>query len=268
MILLIDYRERGFIKKVKSLENLDNQKCIIDESDEEINGRISSEQGEGEFKWGNINVKYSILNLEVGDFIIKDNDDIKIIIERKSIKDLCSSIVDGRFREQKERLIESVNDVKKILYIIEGHKNKNSSGISKMIIDGAILNLMYRHNYKVLNTENENDTFENILLIYKKIANGDFEMGIEINNPVKMIKKGNKIAENIMAIQLSIIPGLSYNTSCVISGIYKNMKELIDAYNKCEDEESCGRLLMDIQINNKRKIGLAMSKKIYESTMK
>lgn len=270
MILLIDYRERSFINKIRAGE------CNIDE-DENDNDTCNGELIEGEFKWGNINVMYKIQNLEVGDFIIKESieGDIRVIIERKTIKDLCASIVDGRFREQKERLKESVNDTSKILYIIEGHKNRmsnsSSGSLSKTIIDGSILNLIYRHNYKILQTENESDTFENIVLLYKKIKGSELEMVINNESPIKvnkMIKKGEKIAENIMAIQLSVIPGVSYNTSCIISSIYKNMKSLIDVYNNCEDEEKGEKLLKDIQINDKRRLGVSLSKKIYESIMK
>ena len=44
---------------------------------------------------------------------------IFIVIERKSVKDLCSSIVDGRMSEQRNRLIESIQDTNKIIYIIK-----------------------------------------------------------------------------------------------------------------------------------------------------
>ncbi len=41
-------------------------------------------------------------NLDLGDIIIiKEN--YKILIERKTISDLCSSIKDGRYKEQKIR---------------------------------------------------------------------------------------------------------------------------------------------------------------------
>jgi crossover junction endonuclease MUS81 len=274
MILLIDYRETSFIEKIKQYKT--KTECMImDEGDNENNEKEYNEK-EGEFIWSNVNVMYKIQNLEIGDFVIKTEDETRVIIERKSIKDLCASIIDGRFREQKERLKESMDDTSRILYIIEGHKKKlqcgNEKGISKMIIDGSILNLMYRHKYKVLQTENESDTFENIILLYKKIKNGEFESDKLCNeSPIKitkMIKKGDKISENIMAIQLSVIPGVSYNVSCIISSIYKNMKCLIDAYNGCENEILREKLLMDIEITNKRRLGVSLSKKIYESIMK
>ena len=48
-------------------------------------------------------VKYQ--NLLIGDYIFKHNDELITIIERKTIEDFAASINDGRYREQKERLI-------------------------------------------------------------------------------------------------------------------------------------------------------------------
>jgi len=43
-------------------------------------------------------------NLPIGDFIISDNKEDKLIIERKSVTDLLASIKDGRYEEQSYRL--------------------------------------------------------------------------------------------------------------------------------------------------------------------
>ena len=64
--------------------------------------------------------KYSIYiskeQLELGDIrIISDN--IDFIYERKTMNDLLSSIKDGRYKEQKHRLL---SNHKNINYIIEG----------------------------------------------------------------------------------------------------------------------------------------------------
>ena len=61
-----------------------------------------------------------IEQLELGDIIfrINDNDEVKYIIERKSVSDLYSSIKDGRYREQKVRLLANY-PLSKIIYLIE-----------------------------------------------------------------------------------------------------------------------------------------------------
>jgi ERCC4-type nuclease len=43
--------------------------------------------------------------LDIGDILYVDseNSDIKCIVERKTLNDLSSSIIDGRYKEQKSR---------------------------------------------------------------------------------------------------------------------------------------------------------------------
>ena len=50
----------------------------------------------------NDNIKFE--NLDIGDIVIKDNDKIIMMIERKTLEDLSASIKDGRYKEQKIRL--------------------------------------------------------------------------------------------------------------------------------------------------------------------
>ena len=54
------------------------------------------------------NIKYNDLikfeNLDLGDILIKYNNETKFIFERKTIRDLSDSIKDGRYHEQKQRL--------------------------------------------------------------------------------------------------------------------------------------------------------------------
>ena len=73
------------------------------------------------------NVKFS--NLDIGDIVFRYQGDIVVLIERKTIGDLISSIKDGRYREQKMRLLKYREDNPhiKILYILEGHYKKSAS---------------------------------------------------------------------------------------------------------------------------------------------
>jgi ERCC4-type nuclease len=115
----------------------------------------------------NFPFKYNISNLIIGDFVIKQNEDVLYILERKTIMDLSASITDGRFREQKQRLFESVNGCfDKIIYIIEGNRNlKKYGSIAKSTINSSIINLIFKHKYKVIHTIDEVDTIDNLINI-------------------------------------------------------------------------------------------------------
>ena len=67
------------------------------------------------------NITITTERLDIGDIIIKDDNDKELlIIERKSIKDLMSSIKDGRYKEQSLRLNSSDIHNHNIIYLIEG----------------------------------------------------------------------------------------------------------------------------------------------------
>ena len=279
MYLLIDYREQDFIKKISEF-------CIIEN---EIPKEIIV---------NNNSILIKITNLPIGDFIITDeiddNSKIKIAIERKSINDLYSSIMDGRFREQKSRLLNSIGDSLKICYLIEGTMNFKVQNKKTNMIHGSILNLMFKHNYRVIQTENKLDTFNNILLLYKKFKNNEFS-NIESNNisSVKLIKRSENIKDSKLLYQLCLIPGISpkianaiidwlnennkepinveehanIEQNCKESCIHANIKSIIDLYQKCNECKECELLFADIKVTcngNSRKVGKALSKKIYE----
>ena len=235
IILNIDYRESKIIKYF--------QECNKEDS----------------------SIVYSIHNLPIGDFIFKNSDDIIYIIERKSIQDLSSSIIDGRFREQKQRLLDSIQYPEKIIYIIEGQYTYDQA-ISKSTLNSSILNLMFKHKYNVIQTSNDLETYEILIMLYNKIINNEFEMCKDKNISVnKLIKKSDIINDNILIHMLSVIPGISVNIAKKISEHYKSLPELIIKYNSLSTQSDKEKMLSDIKVTNKRKLGAVLSTKIYNS---
>lgn len=207
--------------------------------------------------------RFKVCNLIIGDFIIKKEEDILFVIERKSIKDLCASITDGRHTEQKNRLLESIQDPKKIIYIIEGKKsetfiNGNSPIVTKKSINSAILNLTFKHNYQVIFTESKQDTIDNIVLLYNKIKNNELEP--VVGSKINVIKKSDKINNNIFINMISVIPGVSEKIAVKIHEKYNTLNDLIKAYNLIENENDKKKMLSEIS-----KVGKVLSEKIYNS---
>ena len=199
-----------------------------------------------------------IETLDLGDLIFFKNNEPLLIIERKTINDLNASIIDGRYREQKARLIKSNCN---ITYLIEGnimyHKSKST-------LIGGICNLIYRDNIKIIKTISITETIEYIEKIFKKYCNNDFEK--KINNNIKnyRIKKGDCYnVVDCFKLQLNLIPRVSINMAKMLSDKYKNMSNLI-TYLKTSGKDG----LKDLEYNTgkkEKKIGVKMSEKIYKS---
>lgn len=68
------------------------------------------------------NLQFEQKQLDIGDVLITDeNDKVYCIIERKTVKDMIASVKDGRYREQKHRLLLNFNK-KNIIYLIKALK--------------------------------------------------------------------------------------------------------------------------------------------------
>ena len=205
-------------------------------------------------------IEYETVNLPIGDFIIKDDIQINYIIERKSINDLCASITDGRFSDQKQRLLESMGDSSKIIFIIEGKKIQSKfSRIPIKTMNSAIINLIFKHNFKVIFTENADDTLENVLLLYNKVKKKELVFEQKLIEPVKLIKKSDKNNENVFINQLGVINGVSLTTAVLIKEKYKCMFNLINAFNENKN------VLSNVQLTSTRKFGKVLNDKIYNS---
>lgn len=117
-------------------------------------------------------------SLPVGDIIIADEKEKKLIIERKSINDLLSSIKDGRYEEQSYRLNGLPNHNHNIYYIIEGDVNrinrfKDNNSMEKMTIYSAIFSLNYYKGFSVMRTFSLEETAVFICNTANKLKKSD-----------------------------------------------------------------------------------------------
>jgi ERCC4-type nuclease len=113
--------------------------------------------------------------LPIGDIIICDNDEEKIIIERKSVADLLSSIKDGRYEEQSYRLNGINHHNHNIVYLIEGDLNKinrfkGDTAIDKLTLYSAMFSLNYYKGFSVFRSFSMEETANIICNMAYKIG--------------------------------------------------------------------------------------------------
>jgi ERCC4-type nuclease len=197
-------------------------------------------------------------NLELGDFIIKnDADETIMMFERKSLSDLVASIKDGRYAEQSFRLSQVPINNHNIYYIIEGNIldfcTKNNEPIQKMVFS-SMLSLTYKKGFSLLRTMNFIETAELLIRFVEKLQIEKIVIPqIVISDPqqpichvtpepyssvIKTSKKSNITRENIGEIMLSQIPGLSISVAQALMNKFKTIKNLIVELtkdNKCLD---------------------------------
>jgi ERCC4-type nuclease len=234
MIIKIDTRERDLIEQVKSfLAMLPIYKDI----------------------------RVVVETLPLGDIILENEGSEKLVIERKSLRDLGASIKDGRYEEQSYRLngLEMPNH--NIIYLIEGdinRINKFTDKTDKLTIFSAIFSLNYYKGFSVIRTMNIEETAlficnsanklrkcesENKKAYYSPVAKNverpKTENPVNISDEetldhssskidsyvsvIKKVKKENITPQNIDEIMLCQIPGISSTTAVAIVNEFKSI---------------------------------------------
>jgi ERCC4-type nuclease len=108
----------------------------------------------------------NVVQLPVGDIWIGINEQNRIsegglMIERKSIRDLEASILDGRYREQKGRLLAACHEFKsQAMYIIEGSLSSATGRLTKKALMKILNRLIFHYQIPVMQTASIQETAE------------------------------------------------------------------------------------------------------------
>ena len=222
-----------------------------------------------------INFNYITVNHDIGDIQIIYVDENKVehnlvVIERKTYDDLSTSIKDGRYKEQKNRILNSIsNNIRKI-YVLEG--NKNDFKLSKNVLDGTIVNTMIRDNIHIFISKNINNTIELINNILKNIDKYkeniiNNQNNLETNNVlINTSKKSNMSSEKFFLNMMSGIPGISKKTASKFVEKFNNINNMFNHFHKNLDNNK-DLIISDLEnmkvAENNRKLGNKSAIKIY-----
>jgi len=200
-------------------------------------------------------------NLELGDVVVQ-NGDVKLVFERKSFADLAASLKDGRYKEQKVRLLAHT-EPRKITYLIEGMPNATGlkpdqtyHGLSSNTITSMLIHTMFRDGIHVVFTKDEVESAKWIALIAKKLAAHPEKFGggeasavaYVMSVKAKSCKKENIDMKTCYILQLCQIPSISQKIASHIADRFASMDALIGALKACVDDKARFIMLRDIPL--------------------
>lgn len=193
--------------------------------------------------------------LPIGDIIVYDDEgDERIIIERKSLYDLASSIKDGRYKEQSFRLSNSNIPNHNIIYLIEGDWNAYSESKGRMdknALMSACITLNHYKGFSVWKTKSLNESANWIIQLCNKMKKMDnsekpyYTIGevckVETKTYEEVVnvhreKKKNITGENVSTLMLTCLPGVSVKSAQALLNKYGSLKNLIYALENKDDE--------------------------------
>jgi ERCC4-type nuclease len=188
-------------------------------------------------------VHFATQNLDVGDIIIKDGETPVAIIERKTLRDLASSIKDGRYKEQKLRLLSYKLQYPSCLTVlmVEGvwafDDDNLFENMPSKSINTVLFNNIFSKEINVIQTHDCHATVASILGMFKRCK--DNQLGEKTVQPsaeyhqdalIKQKKKDNCGPDSCLIFQLSCIPNISVKKARQICTTLQcsNMLELYD----------------------------------------
>ena len=222
------------------------------------------------------NIKLQIEQLHIGDAIICDDEGVElIVIERKTLNDLASSIKDGRYKEQGYRLDGLPQPNHNIYYLVEGTLqtyNPHKSRLERKALLSSFISITYFKGFSIHRTDNVMESAEWILAYANKIQKEkaqpyyndtlvtESKKPMDYVNVVTKVKMDNITKDNIGAIMLSQIPRVSSTIAIAIMEQHHTLYNLIIELNKNP------KILEDIKLetNGKfRKISKTATSNIY-----
>ena len=117
-------------------------------------------------------IKLQMESLHIGDIIICDDEGAElVIVERKTLNDLASSIRDGRYKEQGYRLDGLPQHNHNIYYLVEGTLqtyNPNKSRLERKSLLSSFVSITYFKGFSIHRTDNAMESAEWILAYANK----------------------------------------------------------------------------------------------------
>ena len=186
-----------------------------------------------------------------------------IIAERKSIADLEASILDGRYREQRGRILSYCQENNtRPLYILEGSLASGSGRLEKSALIKFINRLVLHYQIAVIRTSSVQETAEVIKALDQQWNEADPQKSIKkktdsvkVTDGLHIQKKVNASDHKQFAIScLAQCPGVSVKIAEALIDTFGSLKGVIEAPVKDIEVVKVGT----------RKVGPVVSKRLSE----
>lgn len=184
-----------------------------------------------------------------------------LVIERKSIRDLEASILDGRYREQRGRILAFCHEHKtQPMYVLEGSLDSLTGRLQKKALLKFINRLIFHYQIPVMQTSGMLETAE-LVETMEEQWNADpksFQRTTElvkVSDGIHVQKKVNANDPKQFATACLVqCPGVSVKMAEAILAEFPSLKQVMDAPVKAIEQVKVGN----------RKVGPVVSQRLLE----
>lgn len=199
----------------------------------------------------NDNVEYE--NLPLGDIHIVIDGNPVYIFERKCLSDLLASVNDGRYKNQKLKLLETYG-VEKIFYIIEGRYDFTEHNTTDKTIHGVVINTLLRDHIGIFNTSSVRDTANLIQCMFDRI-NKDPKKYIQTKVKEEELFIRKLKGGSCFKAQLCQVPDISSKTADAIVNRYGSLLNMFKELSmlSAADQLSALKEISTVDANGKKR---------------
>ncbi|XP_078197549.1 structure-specific endonuclease subunit MUS81 isoform X9 [Callithrix jacchus] len=203
-----------------------------------------------------LHVTHTVRKLHVGDFVWVAQETnprdpaaspgelvLDHIVERKRLDDLCSSIIDGRFREQKFRLKRC--GLERRVYLVEEHGSVHNLSLPESTLLQAVTNTQVIDGFFVKRTADIKESAAYLALLTRGL---------------QRLYQAQSVRE-VFARQLMQVRGVSGEKAAALVDRYSTPASLLAAYDACATPKEQETLLSTIKCGRlQRNLGPALSR--------
>lgn len=237
--------------------------CIVDSREQSLFHNLQN--------YSSFPIPFKTKMLEIGDVLFqKENGEILLLIERKTVRDLVHSLKDGRYHDQRNRWHEFLKDsphstvslwIEGDLMTADMEENTRSSLLN------SLLRLQTRHHIVVHQVPSREGFLKSLQMVAQKFQQDPYHLVMKPEDTILtpslgQYKKSVHSVENYWQSCIALIPGISTSTAVKITTLYPNLSLFVQEY--LEKPHQVETSLKELKINEKRKLGGKQAQKIIQ----
>ncbi|KAI7867963.1 hypothetical protein BDF14DRAFT_1685011, partial [Spinellus fusiger] len=226
---------------------------------------------------------------------------LDIVLERKRLDDLVSSIKDGRFKEQKRRLGQA--GARKVMYVVEEHNKEEAARFGIQAIHAAMSGTQIMDGFYLKRTQSLDDTIDYLVCVtalvrkmykgmtlyripehlvsrnnylalktrlgqqQKEKANAYYVISYPLYNQLNS-KHGTATLKDLYLRMLRVLRGVSGEKATAFAQIYPTPHSLLSAFDeKRNDRKAAQMMARDATEDSfmRRKWSTSLSKRLWET---
>ena len=213
------------------------------------------------------------INLDAGDFHIVRDDELMMVVERKTLADLAASLKDGRYAEQKVRMTAMVGgDARRLAIVVEGTlfgpepSDTLVEGVSLGALRTLVLHAQHRDGVAVYNVHDAAGTAALVAHMAEKVQPGDgHHHGGAYVSVVRPKKSENMTPRNVAILMLCLVPRMSSRMAEAVldtvgCGSMATLCAVLTA-----DPDGFEKRVSDARPNGGRRVGEAVARRLREA---